>query len=72
MKFILWKPGTVTTLLAGIVILVGLMARPIGAHVNYGNVRGRVTDAQGAVVSAAEISLTNLGTKIVRTTVSNQ
>jgi trimeric autotransporter adhesin len=72
MKFILRKPGTLTALLAGIVILFGLIAPPIKAQVNYGNVRGRITDVQGAVVSGAEISLTDIGTKIVRSTLSNQ
>jgi hypothetical protein len=41
------------------------------AQSNYGAIRGLVTDAQGASISGATISLTSEGKKFTRTTVSN-
>ena len=41
------------------------------AQSNYGALRGIVTDGQGAVVSAAVVTLTSESTKIARTTNSN-
>ena len=72
MKFIFWNPGVFAALLAGIATLFIVIARPVEAQSNYGSVRGRITDVQGAALSGADISLTNLGTKIVRSTLSNQ
>jgi hypothetical protein len=49
---------------------VVLLASAPGAHAqtNYGAVRGQVKDASGARVKDAQVTLTNLGTKVSRST----
>ena len=42
------------------------------AQVNYGTVRGRIADASGAVITNADVTLTNVGTMITRTTHTNE
>jgi hypothetical protein len=58
-------------LLAVLTLLVA-SASPLWAQVNYGTVRGRITDASEAVIANADVTLTNAGTKITRTTHTNQ
>jgi hypothetical protein len=41
------------------------------AQINYGSVRGIAKDAQGAVIPDADVTLTSLGTKLVRTGKTN-
>lgn len=59
----------------GLVILlamvVGLSAPRVHAQINYGSVRGLAKDTQGAVIPDADVTLTNLGTKLVRTAKTN-
>ncbi len=43
----------------------------MNAQVNYGSVRGLAKDVQGAVIPNASVTLTNSGTKIVRTATTN-
>ncbi len=52
---------------------VALLAGVPAAHAqqNTGAIRGEVKDAQGAKVKDATVTLTNLGTKIVRTATTN-
>jgi trimeric autotransporter adhesin len=52
-------------------VLFGVSAPYLQAQTNYGSVRGRVTDPQGAIVSDASVLLTNSGTKVVRSTRTN-
>jgi hypothetical protein len=72
MKLISWKPGIHTFLLAVALALIGVIAPPVHAQNNYGTVRGRVTDASGAVIPNANVILTNDGTEIARFTHTNQ
>jgi hypothetical protein len=71
MKILLGKPGFYITALLGVLALFAASGAPIQAQTNYGNVRGRVTDPLGAVISNADVSLTNGGTEIVRSTHTN-
>jgi len=72
MKLISWKPGFHTFALTAVLVFIGAIAPLIYAQNNYGTVRGRVTDASGAVVPNANIILTNDGTEIARFTKTNQ
>jgi hypothetical protein len=49
-----------------------LISISANAQDNYGTVRGRITDISGAVVAGADVTLTNEGTKIARSTITNQ
>jgi hypothetical protein len=53
-------------------LMIAFYASVLRAQVNYGAVRGRVTDVTGAVISRAVVTLTSEGTNIARTTYSNQ
>jgi trimeric autotransporter adhesin len=55
----------------GLVMLAGIATSTLSAQTNYGSVRGNVTDAQAAAISGANVSLTNTGTQLVRTTTTN-
>jgi len=44
----------------------------VRAQQNYGGVRGEVKDTQGASIGNAQVTLTNEGTKISRTSVTNE
>jgi hypothetical protein len=57
--------------LALVLVLFGISAPSIQAQTNYGSVRGRVTDPEGAAVSEASVLLTNSGTKVIRSTRTN-
>jgi hypothetical protein len=72
MKFISWKPYFHTFVLTVALTLIGVIVPSIHAQNNYGAVRGRVTDDSGAVVPNAKVVLTNDGTEIARTTLTNQ
>jgi hypothetical protein len=50
---------------------VAFTAPKMQAQTNYGAVRGTAKDTQGAVIPDAEVTLTNVGTKIVRTSKTN-
>jgi len=72
MKLISWMPGIHTFALIVVLALIGVIAPSIQAQNNYGTVRGRVTDSSGAVVSNANVILTNDGTESARFTRTNQ
>ena len=71
MKSIYWKLG-MHFALAGLLTLMMAAVPMLYGQVKYGNVRGRVTDGSGAIVSGAEVTLTNTGTQIVHSTRTNQ
>ena len=48
-----------------------LLAVPAAAQVTSADVLGTVTDASGAIVAGAKVTLTNLGTHVSQTAVSN-
>jgi len=72
MKLIYWKSGIHSAALAGLLALIMAAAPMLHGQVKYGNVRGRVTDVSGAIVSGAEVTLANTGTQIVHSTRTNQ
>ncbi len=53
-----------------LIALLALSASPIATGQTFGEITGRVSDPSGAAVPAANISLTNLATNAIRTTVS--
>ena len=56
----------------GVLLLVLVAAfSSVSAQTSYGGLRGEVKDSQGAVISGAEITLTNEDTKISRSAVTN-
>src|SRR5437763_6327334 len=58
-------------LAAVLMMLLFVCTGQMPAQTNYGSVRGFVKDSQGAVIPDADVILTNIGTKIVRTSKSN-
>src|ERR1700712_4389753 len=52
-------------------LFVLMLASTATGQSNYGAVRGTITDAVGATLSNATVTLTSETTKIVRTTVAN-
>ncbi len=71
LKAVHWKPGIYIAVRSSILTLFMASTLSVHAQTNYGSVRGRVTDAQGAVVSDAIISLINSETHLDRSTRSN-
>lgn len=57
------------TLLVAFLMLVG--STSMVAQQNYGGLRGEVKDVQGASIPDAQVTLTNEGTKVARTGVTN-
>ena len=57
-------------LLVLLLVLAGFVPQ-LQAQTNYGSVRGLAKDVQGGLIADAVVTLTNLGTKIVRTTKTN-
>jgi hypothetical protein len=72
MKFAFLKVIQFTFALVAALALLETSVSPLQAQVNYGTVRGRVTDASGAVIANATVTLINAGTKITRATQTNQ
>ncbi|MGI4854449.1 MAG: carboxypeptidase regulatory-like domain-containing protein [Janthinobacterium lividum] len=68
MKYSFSRLCAVPVATAAVVLFSGLSAH---AQQNTGAVRGEVRDAQGAKVKDATVTLTSLGTKIVRTAKTN-
>ena len=54
------------------VLFSGSSVPYLHAQANYGAIRGRITDASGAVIAGADVTLTSDGTKIARVTHTNQ
>ncbi len=72
MNLISWKLGVHTFVLVVALALIGVIVPSIHGQVNYGTVRGLVTDASGAVIQGASVFLTNDGTESARETITNQ
>ena len=53
-------------------VVAGLYATPVGAQILYGSIVGNVTDAQGAVIPAAMVTVTHKETNLTRETTTNQ
>src|SRR5258708_1702158 len=56
-----------------VLLVLAISALAIGARAQsyYGTLKGSVTDKQGASIANAAVSLTDVGTHITRTAVSN-
>jgi len=72
MKFAFLKLTMYAFTLVAVLALLETSAPPLRAQVNYGTVRGRITDASSAVIVDVDVTLVNVGTKITRTTRTNQ
>jgi hypothetical protein len=57
--------------IVGLLFFAALFAVPAGAQQSTSEVRGRVLDAQQAVLPGVTVTLTNQDTGVFRTTVSN-
>src|SRR3984957_11585694 len=66
-----WKQGAwgmknlrfvVLSVLALCLCVAGLFGEPLAAQTTYGSIAGTVTDASGAAIADAQVTLTNLGT----------
>jgi hypothetical protein len=64
------RTSTTLAIAFGVVAAVLLSGTPLYAQVDTGSITGSVTDASGAVVSGARITLTNEGTGTALTTTS--
>src|SRR6266511_209496 len=63
-----WAP--IAMLISVLVYMIGPASA--GAQVTTADVVGKVTDATGAVVPGAKVTVTNLGTNIARTVAANE
>lgn len=52
----------------GLTLLALLLSAPLHAQIDTGRILGRVTDASGAVIAQANVTLTNEGTNLTLTT----
>ena len=60
--------GILRALLAMVIVILFLGARPLPAQVDAGTILGTVTDASGASISGAKVTLTNEGTNAALST----
>jgi hypothetical protein len=72
MKRVLWG-GTVLPLVVSLAVVLGLTLSPVTVQTAwaddvYGRIRGTVTDSAGAVMAGVEVTATNSGTGLVKTT----
>jgi ABC-type Na+ efflux pump permease subunit len=65
-----WSFKTVT-LVATLALLTVFSAISVMAQATTGNIRGTITDANGAVVSGATVKIKNMGTGVETTTTTN-
>lgn len=66
------RPRLVSAIAFGLFVLLGGTASaPLAAQSTFGSILGTVRDTTGAVVSGAEVQLTNSGTTAVRTAVTD-
>ena len=57
--------------LIAVVVAAGSAAPPVHAQILYGSIVGNVTDAQGAAIPAATVTITSSETNLTRETVTN-
>src|ERR1700730_7498166 len=53
-------------------LMLACLTSTMHAQTSFGQIAGNVTDATGAVVPAATITITNVGTKAVRTVTTDE
>ena len=58
-------------LMLAALVLIGLFSLPLHSQVITGDILGTVTDPNGAVVPNAKVSVRNLGTQTIRTTLTS-
>ena len=61
----------VAAALLGVAMMIGVLPRPAAAQAVSGTIVGTVTDASGAVIVGAKVTLTNEGTQYTRTVTSD-
>jgi hypothetical protein len=60
-----------SALLGLVIAMVGFCAAPAAAQALFGQISGTVTDASGAVLPGATVNVTNVGTNVTKTAVTN-
>jgi hypothetical protein len=66
-KLNLWSHAGFVTALVSLVAISVLLSPPLKSQSFYGSIVGTVTDASGAIVPSANVTITNIGTNETRT-----
>ena len=61
----------ISELIAAVLLFAGILCGPSYAQTSLGQIAGTVTDATGAVIPGATVTITNLGTQAIHTAVSD-
>ena len=67
-----WRRTLSLLTLFAVVLTTGVVAAPVGAQTLYGTVAGIVTDAQGAIIPGATVTITNENTGLALSTVTDE
>ena len=67
-----WRRTLSLLTLFAVVLTTGMVAAPVGAQTLYGTVAGIVTDAQGAIIPGATVTITNENTGLAMSTVTDE
>ena len=67
-----WRGERSLLTLIAVVLAAGLAAAPVHAQSLYGTIVGTVTDAQGATIPGATVTITNENTGLAMSTVTEK